>query len=669
MAPSPVRQLLAFSLPSIAILLSYLWYKKRRIGHRSDTGGTKPIEDNNKAISTAYKLLLEPVKEDERELKEEHIEKQSPVVTPLKRLDRSLSGVETSPIDIVYPSELKQSFVVSDEDLDVHIEQIKSIGTGCSSPSIISASLRTPPLKSAGRQLNKDNLSKTVPKFNESIIFEAKVISPLKRSVSEPAKSTDIRNMTQGNVGSTEKSQTPTSAVNVSNSAKPLSTSQTNAIQKGNKAVLKKNAKNSGKMQQNIAPNNVSPVHNKREAAGKEMPVCNLPDACKKESNYQNGTSVEELRRQHSGRDSANHSPSDVMMASPSLSSISDNHSEGSNDSGKGGSDLATPPASRTPNTIQLVENVCLVYEFTIPQNLVGKLIGRQGCFVQHIKDKTNAFILVKPHPTNNRLKVCSVEGFQSEIDEALKLIREKFPLKKYPDVTFEQVTLSPLVPTVPLIPDHLYLKLVEGINNDTILSCMVTPNHLFMQQPTHPSYPNLNVLASYMNGCYTENDSPLLPTPIPENTICAAYSVDSWCRAIILSSDEESETSYVKFLDYGGYACVENDKLRQIRQDFMLLPFQASECFLSNVKAKSEDGTWAPQAYDLVADITRGSIIYTQIADYTPEGIPLVLCYVVSGPRDVVFLNQRLVDEGFAEWVSFEDSSKAEPATATVTA
>lgn len=72
------------------------------------------------------------------------------------------------------------------------------------------------------------------------------------------------------------------------------------------------------------------------------------------------------------------------------------------------------------------------------------------------------------------------------------------------------------------------------------------------------------------------------------ENTVCAAYSIDAWYRAIILSTDEESETSYVKFLDYGGYAYVENDKLRQIRQDFMLLPFQAAECFLANVKSKN---------------------------------------------------------------------------------
>lgn len=55
-----------------------------------------------------------------------------------------------------------------------------------------------------------------------------------------------------------------------------------------------------------------------------------------------------------------------------------------------------------------------------------------------------------------------------------------------------------------------------------------------------------------------------------------------------MLSTDDETKSSYVKFLDFGGYAYVENENLRQIRHDFMLLPFQAAECFLSNIKSKS---------------------------------------------------------------------------------
>lgn len=52
-----------------------------------------------------------------------------------------------------------------------------------------------------------------------------------------------------------------------------------------------------------------------------------------------------------------------------------------------------------------------MIYEFLIPQNLVGKLIGANGRFVTDIHNKTNAHILVKKHPNNNKTKVCVVEG------------------------------------------------------------------------------------------------------------------------------------------------------------------------------------------------------------------------------------------------------------------
>lgn len=47
-----------------------------------------------------------------------------------------------------------------------------------------------------------------------------------------------------------------------------------------------------------------------------------------------------------------------------------------------------------------------------------------------------------------------------------------------------------------------------------------------------------------------------------------------------------------------------------------------------------AEDGSWPEEAYNLVADITKGTIMYTQIADYAEDGVPLVLCYVVVGPQ-----------------------------------
>ncbi|KAJ8917581.1 hypothetical protein NQ315_000064 [Exocentrus adspersus] len=593
MAPSHSRQLLAWTLPTIAVLFSYLWYKKRRIGARSDTGDT----ENKQGIGNSQKIEKE-VEENKTEIKQS-----KPVSvnsSPNRSFSRSLSGVESAPIDI--PPSLRSTrsnpVVISDEDLDLEIEKIKSMKNSTLSRSKIEGNCMQPEQLKAPSPPKE----KTSPK--------SKSPSPQKEATAVEAKKGDNNRI------KSKQEQAKMAQKDIAVVEEKLTTMKINN---------NNNKENPNKRQH-------------RNSAGKKE--------------------YEELQRQSSERDSANHSPADVMLASPSLSSISDNHSEGSSDSGKGGSDIPTPPPSRTQeiHVSAPCDDLPTLYEFAIPQSLVGKLIGRNGSFVIQIKEKTNAHIVVGRHPTSNKLKVCSIEGTQGEIDKALKMIRDKFPTKRYPEVTLEQVHFTPIIPTVSLIPDHLYLKLIEGINNDTVLSCLVAPNHLFLQQPAHPSFPSLFSLSGYMNTCYTETDSPLLPNPIPENTVCAAYSVNAWYRAIVLSTDVETETSYVKFLDFGGYAYVEHSNLRQIRRDFMNLPFQAAECFLANIKPSNEDGTWPEEAYNLVANVTSGKIIYTQIADYTEAGIPLVLCYILQGDQTVIFLNQHLVDNGFAEWISVVD-------------
>lgn len=480
-------------------------------------------------------------------------------------------------------------------------------------------------------------------------------ISPNIAKTPSPIKSSSLTAVTEKDTATTQK---PTSTDNTPIKKEPF-TVVTNSAEKNTVIPGKSPKKGKGKNRKLEKPAN-------KKMAQTEVPEGKMTElkilidkeeatVASSTGNKQRSDSVHKLHRKNSGRDSANHSPSDVMLASSSLSSMSDNHSEGSSDSGKGGSDLATPPASRTP---QLPANPVLpiIYDFLVPQTLVGKLIGRHGSFVQNIKDRSNTFVYIRKHPTNNKFKLCSVEGTQADVDKALKLIREKFPPKKYPEVTLEQVQLTPTVHTVPLIPDYIYLKLIEGINNDTIVSCMVAPDHLFMQQPAHPSFPTLSMLTNCMNLCYMSAESPMLPRPIPQNTVCVAYSVDSWYRVMVLSTDEATDTSYVKFMDFGGYAYVENENLRQIRRDFIMLPFQAAECFLANVLPKSDDGSWSEGAYNLIAELTKGSLIYTQVAGYTPDDIPLVLCYIVTNNRGYINVNRKLCEEGYARWTGDEE-------------
>lgn len=124
-----------------------------------------------------------------------------------------------------------------------------------------------------------------------------------------------------------------------------------------------------------------------------------------------------------------------VTNGEAALSVISDNLSEEySSDSGKGGSDTTVTPPDSISGTEQMVASwqMCpytsyttyskslgavmpnhpMIFEFEIPQHIVGRLIGRCGSFVNKIKGTTGANIIIKRHPnTGNKSKVCAVEG------------------------------------------------------------------------------------------------------------------------------------------------------------------------------------------------------------------------------------------------------------------
>lgn len=413
-----------------------------------------------------------------------------------------------------------------------------------------------------------------------------------------------------------------------------------------------------------------------------------------------------------SDRDSANHSPSDFLSGI----NHSDTHSESSNDSGKGGSDCAvahldaengsrfaevmTPPLSpaHAAHLAPLPERL-FVYEFEIPQTLCGLLIGRFGAYVHHIKAKTGASLLIKRHMTNKRLKVCAIEGTKNEIDATLVLLRAKFPLKRYPLVTFEQINVS--APTaIPVLPDSIQLHLPAEVSCDVVVSAVVAPNHVFVQQVTHPTYPSLARLDVCMTMCYNEFETPPLPRPIQPSMVCAAPSLGGWYRAKVIAvhpspmasvyadgeskcgevrsgddrrnvadepidqqvvvsdtpadheADDEQEEVDICFVDYGGYARVPASSLRQIRADFMSLPFQAVECLLANVAPLNEEEGWSAEAFAELENETSDRLLSAQVVAYSLEGPPLIYMYQMTTNEEAVLVNRQLVTRGVAQWV-----------------
>ncbi|XP_062138133.1 A-kinase anchor protein 1, mitochondrial [Drosophila sulfurigaster albostrigata] len=333
-----------------------------------------------------------------------------------------------------------------------------------------------------------------------------------------------------------------------------------------------------------------------------------------------------------------------VDAASPSLSICSVQ----SGDSGKGSSLPRSEATTRIKTT----------YEFYFPNSLIGQLYGRKRSFINQMKAKTSANVtLSKTRYSTGKLRICTIEGTETEIDAALVMIRQRLPARRYPNFTMQRIHYALPQTVVPLSTESLFnlqLKLIEGINNDVVVTAVLSGNHVFVQHPLHPSHPSLHALQKGMFDSYSTMEAPTLPS-IEISAVCVIPVNGVWYRVQICDIDEEDEERcLVKFLDFGGYMNVSFSALRQIRTDFMALPFQATECILSNVEPI--DNTWSADAADILNKLTKGIVLQAQVAGYNSHNIPEIYLFASLGPNNVIFINKELVARNLAKWVEIRD-------------
>ncbi|ODN02613.1 KH domain-containing protein C56G2.1 [Orchesella cincta] len=371
-----------------------------------------------------------------------------------------------------------------------------------------------------------------------------------------------------------------------------------------------------------------------------------------------------------------------VSTGEPALSVISDTLSEEySSDSGKGGSDTTVTPPDSINGTETLVTpwhlchpystytsyskslgsimpNHAMIYEFEIPQAVVGRLIGRYGSYVNKIKLATGANIIVKRHQQNVRLKICAVEGVCTEIEQAILMIRERFPLKRFPHLTLEQVNMqnSQVAPAsnISFIPNNR-LNLIEGVVNDVAISCVVDLDHIFVQQPTHPTFPALSRLHLSLRGLYEQpKGAPQLVRPFNPGVICVTkIGTDDWVRAEVVAMHEDKDQVTARLVDVGGYVQVPIEGLRQIRVDFVTIPFQSTECRLANIAPANEEEGWSEEAVNFFKIICQGQVLQAHVVGYcNQDGSTLINLYKPNGNSTHILINEELVTHSYAKWV-----------------
>ncbi|KAK3854536.1 hypothetical protein Pcinc_038998 [Petrolisthes cinctipes] len=377
-----------------------------------------------------------------------------------------------------------------------------------------------------------------------------------------------------------------------------------------------------------------------------------------KDEDEVNGKEEEEEQHQQRTRGDSASADLELDLGSEQESQNYDASSLQSVDSGQGSSEIE-PETLFVPSTYPApAHDQYIFYDFEIPQTLVGRLIGRRGAFVNKIKATTDATVVVHPH-RNRRLKLCSVEGSRQQVAAALKMIREQFPESRYSDVTLEQVSgnISGGHDPAPALDNQtMQMELTAGVVVEVRVSAVVSAGELWVQQPLHPSFSALHRLHTCMNLNYQDGSTtPLLPSPIQERTVCVGRVGEQWMRCQVLR-EEEGGGVLVVLLDMGGNINLPLTALRQIRYDYMTLPFQATQCFLQGIQPSEDGEVWSNEATEAMRELVGDMILFAAVVSYTPDCVPLISLYRRDHDQ-FVHLNERLVGLGHAQWLSQQSS------------
>ncbi|NXI53013.1 AKAP1 protein, partial [Chloroceryle aenea] len=291
-----------------------------------------------------------------------------------------------------------------------------------------------------------------------------------------------------------------------------------------------------------------------------------------------------------------------------------------------------------------------IIWEIEVPKELVGRLIGKQGRFMSFLRQASGAKIYVSTLPYFRDSQVCHIEGSTHQVEKVLSLIGKKFK-----ELCLTNIYALP--PPTPLTLHSLlmtaWLFLPDGVTVEVVVANQVDAGHMFLQQHTHPTFHVLRSLDQQMYACYSQPEIPTLPTPVEVGIICAAPGLDgAWLRAQVISYFEETNEVELRYVDYGGYDKVKVDTLRQIRSDFLSLPFQGAEVLLDNVVPLPDEDRFSSEADAAVSEMTRGAVLVAQVTNYdSATGLPLIQLWNLMGD-EVVSINRTLVERGFAQWL-----------------
>ncbi|KAL6728591.1 hypothetical protein Aduo_010384 [Ancylostoma duodenale] len=356
--------------------------------------------------------------------------------------------------------------------------------------------------------------------------------------------------------------------------------------------------------------------------------------------------SAKNMRRRSSG------SSAQSMSCAASTSSASNCEAVSSQDSGRATGGLAS---SLSP--MDEAGDVLPMYEFEIPNTLVGLIIGIKGKTIKELSTRTDVRMLIRQHHTPEKVdthQICQVRGKREQINRCLQMLRRRFPPARFPELNLQPVLPPPLPNNLfdALASQPSWLTLPDAIPCEVVCSSVIDPGHFFLQQPTHPSFSSLSHLDMYMIRLYSQGtDIPDLPKPCQTGLLCAAPVLGAWFRAVTVSYYADTDEVMLRFVDYGGYTRLPRSELRQIRTDLMSLPFQAIECYLAHVQPIDGTWQWGEAAFAHFQKLCMGKVINATVIGFNVnDKVPMVELTVLDEENKPIRVDKDLMEHGFAK-------------------
>ncbi|XP_072173774.1 tudor and KH domain-containing protein-like [Diadema setosum] len=350
-----------------------------------------------------------------------------------------------------------------------------------------------------------------------------------------------------------------------------------------------------------------------------------------------------------------------------------------------------------------------------IPQQAVGRIIGRQGANIRKIQNSSGARVKIdrmtedttQPEVTRS----CYIRGSKQQVDSAEYMIREEIAeVEDYNQRLAEAAAKRKQRPTgkpskqsvavqrpEEAAPETAALLTAEPLEEAETLwnreetsvveppkgkdfftvymSAVEHPGHFWLQMVNSKAQ-QLDLLQDNMTEFYNKpetRESFAVSAVRAGDIIASPFAHDqSWYRARVLGLLENDMVD-VYYVDFGDCAAVARSDVCLLRGDFLSLPFQAVEFSLAGVQPIGDQ--WAEDAithFEALTSVAQWKPLMAKIIDYQSsdgETIPCVDLFDCTGDNDINIAKQ-LKYRGFAKWSTprgHQDSQEANSANVTV--